>query len=156
MTGMNEMLDEMAASGMSIVQAARIENYRTSNVLYRKDFPSSEELGKRFTENVLGNSDFLFIYKMLDHSMAALLKSESVLYNKMVASIKSTMIYLIYVILLDIVLYIVSFVTVYKSVKTTNKILDEMVNVIFIIPQSTINMIPQFKRFVETGSFEED
>jgi len=156
MTGMNEMLDEMAASGMSIVQGARIENYRTSNVLYRKDFPTSEELSKRFTENVLGNSDFLFIYKMLDHCMAALLKSEAVLYNKIVSSIRTTIIYLMYIVLLDIVLYILSFVTVYRSTKTTNKILDEMVNVIFIIPQSTINMIPQFKRFVETGSFEED
>ena len=44
----------------------------------------------------------------------------------------------------------------YRTVIKTNEMMNEIVNIIFVIPTSTINMIPQFKKFVETGSFDEE
>ncbi|ORX43646.1 hypothetical protein BCR36DRAFT_586578 [Piromyces finnis] len=148
---MNEMLDEMATAGMSIVRSSILKNYKNMDHLYNSSVTPEDVLKKCF-----GNPDFYFLYKMLDHSLAAMIKSESILFENIKGSVKKIMMLLLLAIFGDIIFYITSFLIAYKDIHTTNKILNELVNIIFIIPQSTINMIPQFKRFIETGSFEEE
>ncbi|OUM67884.1 hypothetical protein PIROE2DRAFT_58476 [Piromyces sp. E2] len=150
--GMNEILDEMINAGMAIVQSVNIKDYKTNENLYENFLVGSKEC----IERCFMNPNFYFIYSILDHAIAALKKSEEVLFSNVMQSVRETMTYLIFIILLDIILFIVSFVITYRVMKSTNKILEELVNIIFLIPQSTINMIPQFKRFIETGSFEEE
>jgi len=58
--------------------------------------------------------------------------------------------------LIGVILISISFIISYRSIKNKNKILREMVDIIFIIPNSTVNMVPQLKRFIETASFEEE
>ncbi|ORX77653.1 hypothetical protein BCR32DRAFT_270507 [Anaeromyces robustus] len=148
--GINEIVDELVTSGTSIVNMAKIRNYK-------KDYDNvnNEITAEKFMNNCLGNPYYLFQFKMLDYILPTVLKLEGILYDKNVDTVKSTLFNMIYIIALGIILYIISSILTYKIVQSTNKTTNELVNIVFLIPQTTINMIPQFKKFIESGSFEE-
>jgi len=149
--GINSVIDEIASAGLAILRSANIKDYRTEEHMYYE----VSDCVDRFVNDAFNNPHFLFIYKIIDHIIAGCLKSEEVLFDHVLESVKSSIELLILMIAIGVVLYFISFIIAYRLMKNTNKILEELVNIIFIVPQSTINMIPQFKRFIETGSFEE-
>jgi len=149
--GINDVIDEIANAGLAILRQADIKEYRTEEYMYHEVLDSAD----RFLDVAFKDPNFLFIYHMTDHIIAGCLKSEEVLYDHVLEFVKSSLLTLILMVVIGVVLYFISFIITYNLMRNTNKILEELVNIIFIIPQSTINMIPQFKRFMETGSFEE-
>ncbi len=149
--GINDVIDEIVSEGLAILRSANIKKFRTEEHMYNEILDSSD----RFINDAFKNPHFLFIYNMIDHIIAGCLKSEEVLFEHILNSIKTSIITIILLIIIGIILYLISFIISYKFMKAVNKILEELVDVIFIVPQSTINMVPQFKRFIETGSFED-
>jgi len=85
-----------------------------------------------------------------------LVKFDNILYNNIFESIQGTILYLMFITIVGVISITTATIITYRTVIKTNEMMNEIVNIIFVIPTSTINMIPQFKKFVETGSFDEE
>jgi len=149
--GLNEIIDELIQKSKSILSMTRIENYKNMDIMYGPPEDIFFKLINTFT-----HIEFQFSLDGMPHIFAGLEKYDHILYNNVYESINGTLLYLLCITMVGVISIVTASIVTYKTVIKTNEILNELVNVIFIIPPSTINMIPQLKRFIETGSFEED
>jgi len=147
----NESLDEFIEKIKAILSLSRIKKYKVPEHMYGKIENFVSLIFTAFAE-----PNFAYELSSVQILFDGLERFDAILYNDLFNSIRVTLLYLIIIIFIGIFFISISAVITYKMIKSTNEILNELVNMIFIIPTSTINMIPQFKRFVETGSFEED
>ncbi|ORX47805.1 hypothetical protein BCR36DRAFT_355165 [Piromyces finnis] len=147
---LNEFIDELCEKMKSILYSSNIKNFKTMDHMYKNIYDNT----RLFL--AFGNVDFYFELLAIEHLFAGLEKFDAILYENLYSSIKSTMAYLVFIIFVGIILISIAFIMIYSMIKSTNERLTELVNMIFIVPPSTINMIPQFKRFIETSSFEEE
>jgi len=149
--GLNEIIDELVQKCKAILSTTRIEKYKNIDIMYGPPEDIFMKLINTFT-----HIEFQFSLDGMPHIFAGLEKYDHILYNNVYESINGTLLYLLCITMVGIISIVTASIVTYKTVIKTNEILNELVNVIFIIPPSTINMIPQFKRFIDTGSFEED
>ncbi len=148
--GFNELVDEYISKSKSILQRSQVAQYKDLDRVYNYELDKD-----RFRNKCLNDSDFLFQYKSISHVINGLDQFISILYDNLLVTAKETKTSMILYVFLGGTLVLISFIISYKSIKSNKKILQEMSDTIFIVPKSTINMIPQLKRFVETASFEE-
>jgi hypothetical protein len=147
---LNEFVDEMIERFKVILKSSKLKDFKTYDHMYKNIYDNTR-LFMAFQ-----SSDFYFELVAIEHLFAGLEKFDTILYDMLFESIRSTMVYLIIIIFVGISLISLAFLIIYKMIKSTNENLNELVNLIFIIPPSTINMIPQFKRFIETGGADEE
>jgi len=150
--GLNELIEEFVDKAKNILLQSHIKNYRNGEYIYHKVIDSPAE----FKENCLNSNDFQFQTEMWEHVIGGLKKFDNFQYDDVFNSIKDAIIYILIIFGIGGLLVNGSFIMYYRSIIITNRILNELVNIIFLIPPNTINMVPQFKRFVETASFEEE
>jgi len=150
--GLNELIEEFVDKAKSTLYNSHIHEYKTEEHIYG----SIVEADQKYLLACFADGDFLFQFNIIDHLIAGLLKFDSILYDNLFETVKSTMLYLVFIIIGGVVLIIISFIISLRTIRRTSESLNELVNTIFVIPTSTINMIPQFKRFIETGSFDEE
>jgi len=149
--GLNELVDEYISKSKSILQRSQIKQYKDFNRIYNYELDID-----RFRNECLDDADFLFQYNSISHVINGLDQFYNILFDNLFATVKETKSLMILFVFLGGVLVIISFIISYGSIKSTKKILQEMSDTIFIIPKSTVNMVPQLKRFIETASFEEE
>ncbi|OUM60064.1 hypothetical protein PIROE2DRAFT_14256 [Piromyces sp. E2] len=147
----NELIDEYLEKSKSILRRSLISEYKTENHIYHDKIDST-----RFRKICLGDPDFLFQYKVITHCINGLDKFYNVLFESLFKTVRETTYNMIFLSIGGSLLVIISFLICYRSIISDHKILYEMVDIIFIIPKSTINMVPQLKRFIETASFEDE
>jgi len=101
----NSIIDEIASSGLAILRSANIKNYRTEEHMYNE----VSDCVDRFVNDAFSNPNFLFIYNMIDHIIAGCLKSEEVLFEHVLESVKSSILLLILMIVVGagIIFYII-------------------------------------------------
>jgi len=150
-SGLNEIVDELIEKTKAILKTSNIEKYKNIETMYG---PPENMILKVI--DAYANGPFAFEIDSITHIFYGLEQFDDILYNNVYESINGTLLYLTFITIAGVISIVTASIVTYKTVIKTNEILNELVNVIFIIPQSTINMIPQFKRFIETGSFEED
>ncbi len=148
---LNEIMDELLEKSKAILYKTKIEKYKTNEIMYG---PPENMVPKLL--NAYSGIEYQFELEAITHIFVALEKFDDIVYNNVYESINGTLLYLLLITMVGVISIVMASIVTYKTVSKTNEILNELVNVIFIIPPSTINMIPQFKRFIETGSFEED
>jgi len=149
---LNELIDEFLTKAKSVLYKSHVHDYKNEDHIYNSNIESDMD----FILKCFDDTDFLFQFYIIDHLGAGLLKYDKIVYNNMFTSIRSTILFLILIFFVGMFLIIVSFIISIRSIKKASQILNELVNMIFVVPTSTVNMIPQFKRFIETGSFEEE
>ncbi|ORX87598.1 hypothetical protein BCR32DRAFT_147198 [Anaeromyces robustus] len=147
---MNNLIDEYLEKSKSILQKSLVGKYRTINHIYH-----SEVDNDRFRKYCLGDPDFLFQYKVITHCINGLDKFYNALFDSQFETVRSALYSMIIFIFIDSFLLFISYVISYRSIISNSKILCEIVNVVFLIPEDIINMVPQLKRFIDTASFEE-
>ncbi|OUM68445.1 hypothetical protein PIROE2DRAFT_58097 [Piromyces sp. E2] len=149
--GLNELIDEFLDKMKVILMKSKIKNIKNTQYIYYNDHNFIIKAISAYT-----TPEFLFELNIMQHILAGLEKFDSILYNNIYESIRTSVITLLIITIVGVVLIISAALMTYRTVVETNESLNELVDIIFIIPQSTINMIPQFKRFIETSSFEEE
>jgi len=147
---LNEFIDEMIEKFKSILHSSNPKEFKTYDHMYKNIYDNT----RLFL--AYQDIDFLFELFAIEHLFAGLEKFDTILYDMLLESIRSTMMYLIAIIFVGVALISVAFLIIYRMIKSTNENLNELVNLIFVIPQSTINMIPQLRRFIETGGADDD
>jgi len=149
--GLNELVDEYISRSKSILQRSQIKQYKDLNRAYNYELDVD-----RFRNECLNDSDFLFQYNSISHVINGLDQFYNILFEKLFVTVKETKSSLILFVFFGGTLVLMSFIISYGSIKSTKKILHEMSDSLFIIPKSTVNMVPQLKRFIETASFEDE
>ncbi|ORX63805.1 hypothetical protein BCR32DRAFT_251418 [Anaeromyces robustus] len=151
--GLNDILDEYIEILKAILANVDLKKWKTEDHLYGPTTTSYEYILKVIDS--FADINFSFELNSINHIYSGLEKFDAIMFDLIFDSIKSTLSYLVIITIVGVILIIFAVIVGYKMITATNKTLTELVNVIFLIPQSTINMVPQFKRFIETGSFEE-
>ncbi|KAL6597662.1 hypothetical protein U3516DRAFT_564382 [Neocallimastix sp. 'constans'] len=149
--GLNELLEEYLDRSKSILKKSNIKKYKNEEHIYQYKYDINQ-----FRNYCLNDADFRFQYETLSHCINGLDKFYVILFDTLFDELRSTMYTMVCCSLIGVILISISFIISYRSIKNKNKILREMVDIIFIIPNSTVNMVPQLKRFIETASFEEE
>jgi len=111
---------------------------------------------EELNEKCFNNTNFLFIDNSFPHIIGGLDKFGSALYEQLYKSIRSLTLYLIIIIIISLFVLTLTFFVTYRTILSILHSLNELVNIIFIIPTSAFNMVPPLKKFIETSSFEED
>ncbi|ORX50292.1 hypothetical protein BCR36DRAFT_57982 [Piromyces finnis] len=150
--GLNELIEEYIDKAKSTLHKSQIRDIKNEENIYG----SIATLNNEFLLECFGNANFLFQHKVIDHLIAGLIKFDNILYENLFQSMKTTLYNLILIIICGIILIILSLIISLRAIRKTSETLNELVNMIFVVPTSSVNMIPQFKRFIETGSFEEE
>ncbi|OUM61736.1 hypothetical protein PIROE2DRAFT_12191 [Piromyces sp. E2] len=150
--GLNELIEEFIDKAKATLYGSHIIEFKNEDHMYGSIIESNLD----FILKCFDDGNFLFQFNTADHVIGALTKFDDLLYDNLFQSLKSVSLYLVFIVIGGTILIIISFFITYRTIKLTSDTLNELVNMIFIIPTSTINMIPQFKRFIETGSFEEE
>ncbi|ORX80700.1 hypothetical protein BCR32DRAFT_19092 [Anaeromyces robustus] len=150
--GINEIIDEYLDKLKAIIKSVDIKESRSIEHMYGSTDISSY-IYKVFA--AFADANFNFELNSINHIFAGLEKFDEIMYEIVFESIRSTLLYMVTITIVGIIIIGITIIISYRVIITTNETLNELVNVIFLIPQSTVNMIPQFKRFIETGSFEE-
>ena len=150
-SGLNGLIDEFLEKTKTILSKTNIKQYKTMDLIYG---PQEDMLSKIIY--AYSDNPFQFELDIIQSIFTGLEKFDDILYNNIYESINGILLYLTFITIIGVISIITASIVTYKTVIKTNEVLNELVNIIFIIPSSTINMIPQFKRFIETGSFEED
>jgi len=149
--GVNEVIDELIEKCKAILKKSRVKNYKTEENIYGE--------GENYINKVINafnSPEFYFELLIVQHIFDALVKFDNILYNNIFESIQGTILYLMFITVVGVISITSATIITYKTVIKANEMMNEIVNIIFVIPTSTINMIPQFKKFIETGSFEEE
>ncbi|ORY19336.1 hypothetical protein LY90DRAFT_677099 [Neocallimastix californiae] len=134
--GLNELIDEYLTKSKSILNKSQIKKYKNEKYIYHYEYENN-----RFKNYCLNDSDFRFQYEVISHCINGLDKFYTILFDSLFENVRSTIYTTIYCSLIGLVLLSISIIISRKSIKTSNKVLREMVDLIFIIPTSTINMI---------------
>ncbi|ORX48390.1 hypothetical protein BCR36DRAFT_405014 [Piromyces finnis] len=150
-TGLNNIIEEFLNKMKIIAYKSRIKDIKNEQYMYNNDHNYILKAINAYT-----CPEFLFELNVMQHIIGGLEKFDKIVYDKIYESIKAASSNLVLTTLLGILLITISSFITYRSVIDANKKIIELINVIFIVPQSTVNMIPQFKRFIETSSFEEE
>jgi len=148
---MDELIDEYVEKSKMILERSRLNEHKGEDYIYHYEINPNI-----FKDKCLSDPDFLFQYKTITHCINGLDKFYTTLFESLFQTVRSTMLYLILFVLGGTILLVISFIISKRSIKSNQRILNEMVDIIFFIPKSTINMVPQLKRFIETATFEED
>jgi len=148
---LDTIIDVLINKCKVILKKSRVKLYKTEDNIYGE--------GENYVNKVLHAFDtpeFMFELYIVSHIFDGLVKFDNILYNTIFDSIHGTIIYLTFITMLGIVSITTATIITYRTVIKTNEMMNELVSILFIIPTSTINMVPQFKRFLETGSFDEE
>jgi len=132
-----------------IVKSSRIENIKNEQFMYYNDHNFIFKAIAAYT-----CPEFLFELNIMQHILAGLEKFDNIVYNNIYDSIRTSTVVLLVITVCGLVVIVSASIMTYRTVIETNEELNELVDIIFIIPPAIINMIPQFKRFIETSSFD--
>jgi len=104
------------------------------------------------------NNDILRFQNLtLNHIVNGLQEFDVLLLDYVQSQTKSSY---ILVIILFVISAIISPYIYFTSLKKMAKVkmveMEELVNIVFTIPQSTINIVPQYRRFIETSEINDD
>jgi len=150
--GLNALIDEYVDRAKAVLYHSSIKKSKSYEYIYQ---PLTKPLGVSMLICVQQPEISFQIYT-LPHILGGLTKFSNIMYDNVQESIRSIMLYIIVIFMITGGFVSGSFFLTFKIILKTKKSLEELANIVFLVPQSTINMVPQYKRFIETASFEEE
>jgi len=150
--GLNALIDEYVDKAKTILYQSNLKKCKSYDFIYK---PLTTPIGISMMISVQNPEVSFQIYTM-NHILGGLTKFSNIMYDNVQNTIKTIMLYIFAIFMITGGFVSGSFFITFKIILNTKKVLRELVNIVFLVPQSTVNMVPQFKRFIETGSFEEE
>jgi len=93
----------------------------------------------------------------MDHIVSGLQEFDVLLLDYVDQNTKSSYIFVIILFVLSAIISpYIYFTSLKKMAKNKLVEMEELVNIVFTIPTSTINIVPQYRRFIETSEINDD
>ncbi|ORX86353.1 hypothetical protein BCR32DRAFT_241069 [Anaeromyces robustus] len=149
----DELIEEYIDRARSVLNRSVIKNQKTEQLMYNESITLDNfyEYRHRFIDDY----DYLFLYDAFDYVIGGSIQYESIIYQILYTKVKDGIIYVIIFYLIGISLILFSIYYTYTLIKEINTTLRELINIIFIVPKSAIELAPEFKRFIENGYIDD-
>lgn len=153
---MNNLINEYLKRSKSLLEDVNIEYYRDIDKIL--NFKNKIEKKANKTIHEINNNPILaFQSSTIKYITNGIETFEYLLFNEIISSIKGKYMPLLYIgfiigIILNTIIYeILVKTTINKKIKE----IKELINTIFFVPLSVVNISPKFKRFIETGEIDD-
>ncbi|ORX43310.1 hypothetical protein BCR36DRAFT_361424 [Piromyces finnis] len=151
---LDEMISEYLDRARAILNKSNVK-YEKTEVDYYQPTITSENCSE-YRHKFYDNPDYSFLYTSFDYIQGTIQLYESIVYNLIYDKTTSGIQYIILFFFVGIILFFFVMYYSYAIIKEIITSIKELINIVFIIPQSAIDASPVFKKLINNCELEEE